>query len=395
MGSVHPYKTKEGKRYLVRFKKPDGSQGNKRGFLTKFDAEEFLATVTVSISSSQFIDPVDGKITIDELGTTWLQDQAAVLKPSSYHPLQSVWRVHVQPRWGRGQIGAVRYSDVRSWVTTLAGKRGATTVIRAYGILSSILDIAVRDRRIPENPARGIRLPKKRAKRRVYLTHTQVDLLAGQSLHPEVIYFLAYTGLRWGEATGLRVRDVDISRGRVQVQENAVMVNGTIHTGTPKSHVTRSVPYPEFIEPMLHAKMIGKSHSDLLLGDGASHMLLPNSQDGWFAGAVRRAGAIDPTFPHVTPHDLRHTAASLAISAGANVKAVQRMLGHASAAMTLDTYADLFDDDLDLVAHALSRARDARTVTLHESPRTSPSDPHATGPYIPPGIAPGSYNPAR
>lgn len=53
------------------------------------------------------------------------------------------------------------------------------------------------------------------------------------------------------------------------------------------------------------------------------------------------------------PHDLRHTAASLAISAGANVKAVQRILGHASAAMTLDTYADLFDDALDDVASAL------------------------------------------
>lgn len=65
----------------------------------------------------------------------------------------------------------------------------------------------------------------------------------------------------------------------------------------------------------------------------------------------------DPTFGRVTPHDMRHTAASLAISAGANVKAVQRMLGHASAAMTLDTYADLFDDDLDHVAEALGRAR--------------------------------------
>ena len=54
------------------------------------------------------------------------------------------------------------------------------------------------------------------------------------------------------------------------------------------------------------------------------------------------------------PHDLRHTAASLAISAGANVKAVQKMLGHASAAMTLDVYADLFDDDLDAVGDALS-----------------------------------------
>ena len=61
-------------------------------------------------------------------------------------------------------------------------------------------------------------------------------------------------------------------------------------------------------------------------------------------------------FPRVTPHDLRHTAASLAISAGANVKAVQRMLGHASAAMTLDTYADLFDDDLDAVSAALDEA---------------------------------------
>ena len=58
----------------------------------------------------------------------------------------------------------------------------------------------------------------------------------------------------------------------------------------------------------------------------------------------------DETFPTITPHDLRHTAASLAVSAGANVKAVQRMLGHAKASMTLDVYADLFDDDLDVVA---------------------------------------------
>jgi len=58
----------------------------------------------------------------------------------------------------------------------------------------------------------------------------------------------------------------------------------------------------------------------------------------------------------VTPHDLRHTSASLAISAGANVKSVQTMLGHASAAMTLDTYADLFPDDLDAVADRLDEA---------------------------------------
>ena len=58
----------------------------------------------------------------------------------------------------------------------------------------------------------------------------------------------------------------------------------------------------------------------------------------------------------LTPHELRHTAASLAVAEGANVKAVQRMLGHASAAMTLDVYADLFEDDLDQVAERLDQA---------------------------------------
>jgi integrase len=59
--------------------------------------------------------------------------------------------------------------------------------------------------------------------------------------------------------------------------------------------------------------------------------------------------------PGLTPHELRHTCASLAVSAGANVKALQRMLGHSSAKETLDTYADLFDADLDSVAVALNQ----------------------------------------
>ncbi len=67
--------------------------------------------------------------------------------------------------------------------------------------------------------------------------------------------------------------------------------------------------------------------------------------------AVKAAG-----LDGLTPHDLRHTAASLAVAAEANVKSVQRMLGHASATMTLDVYAGLFGDDLDTVAHLLDEA---------------------------------------
>ena len=74
------------------------------------------------------------------------------------------------------------------------------------------------------------------------------------------------------------------------------------------------------------------------------------------ATATAAGTATTPEFPTITPHDLRHTAASLAVSAGANVKAVQRMLGHAKASMTLDVYADLFDEDLDGVADRLDAA---------------------------------------
>lgn len=75
-----------------------------------------------------------------------------------------------------------------------------------------------------------------------------------------------------------------------------------------------------------------------------------------FGPAVEKCRRADETFPTITPHDLRHSAASLAISAGANVKCVQRMLGHAKASLTLDVYADLFDEDLDRVADRLDAA---------------------------------------
>ena len=69
----------------------------------------------------------------------------------------------------------------------------------------------------------------------------------------------------------------------------------------------------------------------------------------------------------MTMHELRHTAASIAISAGANVLLVQRMLGHENPAMTLRTYADLFDEDMNQVRDAIdANVRDALTTfTCH------------------------------
>ncbi|HEV7949341.1 MAG TPA: tyrosine-type recombinase/integrase [Glaciihabitans sp.] len=161
----------------------------------------------------------------------------------------------------------------------------------------------------------------------------------------------------------------------MSVRENAVAVGSRIIVGTPKSHKVRSVPFPAFLAFPLAAQCDGKSAESIIFGDGQNYQRSPDSRDGWFAGASKRARLTDPTFPpKITLHDLRHTAASLAISSGANVKAVQRMLGHASAAMTLDTYADLFDDDLDAVAEALDQARANSSVgKVWANPRSGTS----------------------
>lgn len=371
MGSVYAYETAAGKRYKIVYRKPDNKQTTERGFQTKRAAALRLAEVEVGKAKGEYVNPADARETVASIGEGWLAGREHVMKASSFRTDKSAWRTHVSPRWGHRRVGSIKSSEVQAWVSELAKDKSPTTVARAYGVLAAILDVAVDDKRLQRNVARGVTLPRKSKGGRTYLSHQQVADLAATARYPLIVHLLAYTGLRWGEATGLRVKHVDPVRRRLNVEENAVMVGTKVVVGTPKTHEVRSVPYPAFLDDEIADAMRGKRPDDLLLGSGKKHMRLPNSRDGWFAAAVGRAQAADDRYPRVTPHELRHTAASLAISSGANVKAVQRMLGHASAAMTLDTYADLFDDDLDAVAAALDDARASSVVVKVLSPEPS------------------------
>jgi integrase len=365
-GSITAYTTAQGRRYRVRYRKPDKSQTDKRGFRTKKEAELFLASVTVSKATGEYIDPALSKVTVGQLVDRWLAGKK-VLKPSAYDPLPRAWRNHVAPHWETREIRSIEPSEVQAWVAQINEQRSAATTLRALGVLAGILDMAVDDGRIKRNPARGLknrpRKPKKKPGRS-YLSFPQLELLARCSARPTLVRILGLTGLRWGEATALRVRDVDQLRRRIHAEENAVTVNGVVHVGTLKGAEDRWVPYPAFLDPEIAAAAGSRGPAALLFaGAHGSHLRRVENGTGWFEGAVSRAQTIDPAFPRITPHDLRHTAASLAISAGANVKVLQRMLGHESAAMTLDTYADLFDDDLEAIAAKLDEA--SRAAPIH------------------------------
>jgi integrase len=139
---------------------------------------------------------------------------------------------------------------VESWITGMVRKgSGATTVTRAQGVWSGILVDAVKGKRLSANPVKGLdNLPRKSGKRRVYLSADDVTRLADKSgEHRTLVLVLAYCGVRWGEAIGLRVRDVQFLRRRISVSENAVLIGSRHVVGPTKGREDRSVPVPQFV----------------------------------------------------------------------------------------------------------------------------------------------------
>ena len=142
---------------------------------------------------------------------------------------------------------------------------GGFACLRVHRVLSLILALAVKDGRLVRNPAAGVNLPRVVKDERRYLTHVQVDELAGAcGPYRLLVPFLAYTSVRWGEMAALRVGRVDLLRRRAMVAESVTLVRGAQTWGTPKGHERRSVPIPQFLADELAAHVAGKARDELV-----------------------------------------------------------------------------------------------------------------------------------
>lgn len=349
MGNVQK---RPGGQWRARYRDPNGKE-HARHFPRRIDAERWLASVENAKHRGEWIDPALSRITLGEWAERWMTAQVH-LKPQTRERYRQILKVQILPRWSKVRLAAVTHADVVAWVAQLQSEEYAAATIRqAHRVLSLMLALAVRDRRLSYNPAEGVRLPRVTRSEPVFLSHQQVDALAAACPGFELfVRLLAYTGLRWGEATALQVKRLDLMRRRVEVVRNAVDLGNDVTYGTPKTHQRREVPIPRSLVDALAEHVAGKSPEELVFTSPRGAPLRNHN----FRARVFAPAAAVIGMPGLTPHDLRHTAASLAVAAGANVKAVQRMLGHASAAMTLDVYAGLFGDDLDAVADRLDEA---------------------------------------
>jgi integrase len=365
--------------WRAHYRTPDVRQRNK-SFARKSDAERFLTYVESSKLVGSFADPTLGRLTVGE----WAERSSASqvhLKPSTLERYAGIVREHVLPRWGSVRLSDVTHADVQARVTGLTANRSPATVRKIHRVLALILVMAVKDGRLARNVAAGVNLPRAVRPERQYLDHAEVDRLAEACAEPLdepvskhrrrselrredyrlVVLFLAYTGVRFGELAALRVGRLDIVRRRAVITESVTLVASRQVFGMPKSHERREVPIPPFLAAELAEHVRSRRPEDLVVPGGRSGAPLraPVFRQSAFAAAATAIGR-----PGLQPHELRHTAASLAIAAGADVKVVQQMLGHASAAMTLDQYGHLFGDRLDEVAERMAVARAAAVARV-------------------------------
>jgi integrase len=336
-------------RWLARWRDPGGAQ-RKKSFRRKVDAERFLNDLTAEMAHGSYVDPAAGKVSFRSVAARWASSRMH-LKASTSDRYASIVRPHLIPKWGGWSVNRMATRDIAEWLNGLhAAGVSAGTVRKVHRVLSLMLDAAIADSLIGRNPARGIRLPRQVASPPRFLSGEELGrLVTAAGPDGDELALLAVTGLRFGEFAALRVGDFDERRRRLMIRASVSVVGSSMVSTTPKTHRTREVSVPPSLVPALLSRAVGRPADAVLFTSSSGQVLrLNNWRRRVFALACKGAGIAG-----LKPHDLRHTAASLAVRSGANVKVVQRMLGHASAAMTLDAYSGLFDDDLDVVALAM------------------------------------------
>ncbi|MFT4469752.1 tyrosine-type recombinase/integrase [Arthrobacter sulfonylureivorans] len=275
------------------------------------------------------------------------------------------WHRHIAPRWSSTPVDQVHWRDVGEWIAGLqAGSRGQSgnnTRRRVALMFIRLMRHSVYLELLPENPAtdatgRAGYVPRAPVeKRRIYLSMPELQDLAGHCAPwTDLIMLAGTTGLRWGEITALHARDFRSTPDGWLLEVLRSWKEGDAGAPSPntKNGGTRTVPVPDKVAAMV----LGARPAEGLLFRSPGRGGVPGGRlhhSNFAARVLRPAAAGAGLDPAPTFHDLRHTAVSLILHSTKDVKLAQRIAGHSSAQLTLDTYAELFEQTLFTASRAL------------------------------------------
>ncbi|MFN8037598.1 MAG: site-specific integrase [Acidimicrobiales bacterium] len=371
-------------KYRARWYDPTGKQRSLTFDLER-DAKKHVRNAQADIDRGVYVDDKAGRVTFGEWAEHFMAIAEKRLARTSFARDRSYLDNHVLPRWGKVKLGRITRVDVDKWIAELSedgasvrkkgGSLSPATIEKIYQVFRKIMAAAYDDGRIgrlpcPEHPP----IPRKKRKIVRFLDETQVVEL-GDQIHDRyeaMIYVGSYGGFRIGELCALRIDDIDWDRGHIRVDEGLTDVDGLVKFEDPKTErAFRTVPMADLALEHL------RRHIDRLVDEDDSQALLFTSPEGgilrptnWrarFFNPAVKAAKLTP----LTPHDLRHTAASLFISAGANPWMLAEVLGHTDTRMIDRVYGHLFEKD-----------REELRKRMSEKARTTPIPAAGTGNVI-------------
>lgn len=365
-------------RWQVRFQvrdaaSPTGWVETSKTFSTLSAAKAFKAKRDheAAVGQDRF-DPRAGRLPLAKVWDQYVGLKKSALSAKTWSGYQQAWKLRINPTFGHLPVDEIRRDAIAAWVNSLdVGPWAKQSTLR---LLRSILAIAVEDGRIRTNPAASVSAPPIPPRdRHRYLTAGQVEVLAAAcGDQGDVVQILAYTGLRWSELVALRVMDVDPDRGRIHVWRSAPEVEGRIIIGPTKTKSSkRTVPIPTKLSAILKARIDGRPPDAPAVASPRGAMLRASN---WRRRTHWKEALTKLALAPLKIHDLRHTYASLARAAGADLKWLQKMMGHSSITVTANIYADLYDSELDEVANVLDRIIE----TGHEPDKKNPPGSEAS-----------------
>ena len=352
---------------LARAGRVPGGKQITRTDTRKNVVEQWLQEQIAAKVTGTFVNPRDGRTTFASYFTEWskrqiwthgtLKAMELTVKSATFAdtPLRSIRRAHVE-QWVKSMQTVDRGTDDAGNIRQgLAPQTIKTRVVNARTVFRA----AIVDRKIATDPTAGVRLPQTRRNEHAMTIPTTDELrgiLNSASAHQRALFALcAFAGLRLGEASAIRVGDIDFLKRTIAVRRQVQRAKGGLEVRLPKYGSERTVAAPDGLLRLLSA------HIALLALQGERDAYLFTSEnDGPAAPStvnyawLAARGKATPTEYHL--HDLRHFYASGLIAAGCDVATVQHALGHSSPSITLNTYTHLWpksDDRTRAAAHGI------------------------------------------
>jgi integrase len=327
-------------RWQVRHPGPNGKLiSAPNTFATRGDASRYLAQVQADLERGDWRDHRLGRVTFAGWAERWLASNPSK-RSTTLARDTTVLRTHALPLLGSRPMSSITPIDIKGVVDEMASKLAPDTVRTNLAVIRAVFNAAVEADILARSPVRAIRTAKTESRDRPTLTMVEILRLAdaiGDRYRPLVLVG-AVLGLRWSEAIGLRVSDVDFLRRTLTVSQTLSEVEGRLDVAPTKSRKSRrTMSVPKFVidELARHAANFGRSGDDLLFAGPKGGALRRSFAARMFTPAVA-AAALDE---RVTFHGLRHVAASLMVEAGVHPRVIQQRLGHASARLSMELYA--------------------------------------------------------